>query len=110
MDARQERYCARPTRTYLRRSVGDRLEPLVRECGLDEHRSKPATWATPYGAVVATLTQHTHARTAYLELRIRVRIASNETTARRQAADIATDIDAAIRRISRRYTLRQVTR
>jgi len=58
---------------------------------------------------VATLTQHTQARTAYLELRIRVRIACNETTARRQAADIATDVDGAIRRITRRYTLRQVT-
>jgi len=79
-------------------------------CGLDEHRSKPANWTTPYGAVVATLTRHTRARTAYLELRIRVRIAANETTARRQAADIATDVDAAIRRITRRHTLRQVTR
>jgi hypothetical protein len=79
-------------------------------CGLDEHRSTPITWTTPYGAVVATLTQHTHARSAYLELRIRVRIASNETTARRQAADIATDIDTAIRRITRRYIVRQVTR
>jgi hypothetical protein len=39
-----------------------------------------------------------------------VRIASNETTARRQAADIATDIDTAIRRITRRYIVRQVTR
>ena len=78
-------------------------------CGLDEHRSKPTTWTTPYGAVVATLVQHRQARAAYLELRIRVRIASNETTARRQAADIATDVDGAIRRINRRYTLRQVT-
>ena len=78
-------------------------------CGMDEHRSTPTRWTTPYGGVVATLVQHTRARAAYLELRIRVRIASNERTARRQAADIASDVDTAIRRINRRYTLRQVT-
>jgi hypothetical protein len=78
-------------------------------CNLDEHRSKPATWTTPYGVVVATLTQHTQQPAAYLELRIRVRINSNEATARRQATDIAADVDAAIRRITRRYTVRQVT-
>ena len=78
-------------------------------CGLDELRSKPHTWTTPYGAVVATLVQHTRTRSANLELRINVRIAGNETTARRQAADTAADVDTATRRITRRYTLRQVT-
>jgi hypothetical protein len=78
-------------------------------CNLDEHRSTPTTWTTPYGAVVATLVQHTMQPAAYLELRIRVRIHANETTARRQAADIATDVDGAIRRITRRHAVRQVT-
>lgn len=78
-------------------------------CNLDEHRSKPTTWTTPYGVVVATLTQHTLRPAGYLELRIRVRINTNETTARRQAADIATDVDTAIRRITRRHILKQVS-
>jgi hypothetical protein len=78
-------------------------------CNLDEHRSRPTTWTTPYGAVVATLVQHTTQPAAHLELRIRVRIHANETTARRQAADIATDVDTAIRRITRRHIVRQVS-
>jgi hypothetical protein len=66
-------------------------------CNLDEHRSQPLTWRTAYGALVATLTQRSHARTAYLELRIRVTIPTDEPTARRQAAAIAAGVDRAIR-------------
>jgi hypothetical protein len=79
-------------------------------CNLDEHRSHPQTWQTPYGGVSATLVQHVNARTAYLELRIRVAIPAGEANARHTAADIATGVDTAIRRVTRRYITREVSR
>lgn len=65
-------------------------------CGLDEHRSTPTRWRTRYGSLIASLVQRSHARTAYLELRITVAIPANPTTAREQAAAIAAGIHAAI--------------
>ena len=78
-------------------------------CNLGEHRSHPQTWRTPYGGLTATLVQRDTAHRAYLELRVQVAIAANETTARRQAADIAAGVDTAIRRVTRRHTVTEVT-
>lgn len=71
-------------------------------CNLGEHRSHPQSWRTPYGGLTATLVQHD--RRAYLELRIQIAIPSDETSARQAAAEIATDVDTTIRRITRRHT------
>jgi hypothetical protein len=65
-------------------------------CGLGEHRSTPARWRTRYGSLIASLVQRSHARTAYLELRISVAIRADEPTTRSQAVAIAAGIHAAI--------------
>ncbi len=66
-------------------------------CNLDEHRTQPQTWRTRYGSLIASLVQRSHAKTAYLELRIRITIPADEHTARQQAAAIAAGVDSAIR-------------
>jgi hypothetical protein len=77
-------------------------------CNMGEHRSHPIRWQTPYGSVVATLVDNPGARRTYLELRASIAIPANETAARRQAAAIATGIDATIRRAIRIHIVREV--
>ena len=64
--------------------------------GIGEHRSAPTSWRTHYGSLIATLVQRSHARTAYLELRITITIPATETAARQQAAAIAAGVHHAI--------------
>jgi hypothetical protein len=77
-------------------------------CNLGEHRSHPQSWRTPYGGLTATLIQRDTGR-AWLELHVQIAIPASELVARHVAADIATGVDTTIRRVTRRYTVREVT-
>jgi hypothetical protein len=66
-------------------------------CNHHEHRSEPNRWQTPYGTVVAAITQCVGSRKGYLDLHIRVGIDANQHAARRQAAALAVAIDDTIR-------------